>query len=69
MCELSRDDQYQMFSPSACHEANDGLAGQLASSRADEKASLQEATRYASVRQKRLEEMKAALAAEDTKGY
>lgn len=57
--ELSRDDQYQLFSPSACHEGNDGLAGQLASARADEKTSLQKAAEYGKARQKRLEEMKA----------
>jgi len=56
---LSRDDQYRLYSPSACHEGNDELAGQLASARADEKTSSQKAAEYAKARQKRLEQMKA----------
>ena len=63
MREMSRDDTYQLFSPSACHEANDGLAGQLASARADEKTSLKQAAEFAKQRRSRLEQIKAELGA------
>lgn len=61
MRTLDRDDSYQLFSPSACHEANDGLAGQLASARADEKTSLKQAAAFAKQRQQRLEQIAAEM--------
>lgn len=61
MRELERNDSYQLFSPSACHEANDGLAGQLASARADEKVSLKQAAAFAKQRQQRLEQIAAEM--------
>ena len=60
--ELTRDDHYVVL-PSQCYEGNDGLAGQLASARADEKGALENAALFRRERHQRLEELKAEWAA------
>ena len=59
--ELSRDDDYLML-PTECHEGNEGLAGILASSRADEKGSLETGARFQRERERRFQELKAEWA-------
>ena len=59
--ELTRDDRYVIL-PNQCHEGNDGLAGQLASARADEKGAAEHASVFRTQRQLRLEELKAEWA-------
>ena len=56
--ELTRTDDYVVL-PSQCHEGNDGLAGQLASARADEKGALETAALFRRERRQRIEELKA----------
>ena len=56
--QLTRTDDYVVL-PSQCHEGNDGLAGQLASARADETGALEHAAVFRTERRQRLEELKA----------
>ena len=59
--ELTRDDHYMVL-PSQCHEGNDGLAGQLASARADEKGAQENASLFRRERRQRIEDLKAEWA-------
>jgi hypothetical protein len=63
--DWTRDDSFAM-APGVCHENNDGLAGILASARADEAWALKYAEAEAQNRVRRLEEIKTELAASKT---
>ena len=60
--ELTREDSFVVW-PDLCHENNKDLSAQLTAARADEAAALDYSAESAGARQKRLEEVKAEVAA------